>query len=95
MTGYVYLVPSDINYADAIKGLLLRQLPDVKFNFPEITRPTLKMAWRTECDWVREADELACAIGMRLRSDQQGVWHLDEHSPEDRAKWQWTFDEAA
>jgi hypothetical protein len=75
---FVYAIPSGTNYADAIKALILRAIPDSEFDFTEVKRTTaVKFAWRAESDWIQDADDMACAIGMQL-SSSSGVWRLEQ-----------------
>lgn len=67
-----YVIPDGTPYPDAIRDMVRRRLPDVGFEMKHPTKlvtPGLVyglMADERDDPWA-DAEDLACAIGMRLR----------------------------
>jgi hypothetical protein len=64
------VIPSGTNFADALRGLVLQRLPDADFSIASpaasYTIP-MQMIYAEARDPWADAEDLACAIGMRLK----------------------------
>lgn len=78
------------DYADAIGRLLRIADPFARFATESVGRSLpCRLVWMDgERNWLWEASELACAIGMRLKKDHD-VWVLFPARSEDV----WEFDQ--
>lgn len=65
-------IPSGTNYADAIHMMVYEAFPGVSFRMKPTQYTTPCLVYREPEPW-RDAEELACAIGMKLRHRRNRV----------------------